>query len=103
MLYHVGSKCRHPALRREAIVLLRSGAIREGLWDGWAAATLAEHIMIVEEEDVENAEICGPESISQAQRVVRLQEVTNLDARVTTVRLQKYGEESYGPWEILTW
>lgn len=102
MLYHVGSKCRHPALRREAITLLRSGANREGLWDGWAAAILAKHIMTVEEEGVERAEVRGPESIPRVQRVVKLQEVTNLDARVTTVRLQRYGEEGYGAWEILT-
>lgn len=103
MLYHAGSKCRHPALRREAIALLRSGANREGLWDGWAAAALAEHIMTIEEEGLEKAEFCGPESIPQAQRVMRLQEVTNLDARTTRVRCQKYGVDDYGSWKILTW
>jgi hypothetical protein len=103
MLYHVGSKCRHPALRREAIALLRKGGSREGLWDGWAAATLAEDIMTVEEEGVERVELRGPESIPRTQRVVKLQEVTDLQARTTRVQYQKFGEGDYGKWRILTW
>jgi hypothetical protein len=103
MLYHVGSKCRHPALRREAIALLRRGGSREGLWDGWAAATLAEDIMTLEEEGVERAELCGPESVPRTQRVVKLQEVTDLQARATRVRYQKFGEDGYGKWKTLTW
>ncbi|KAK7182485.1 hypothetical protein DPSP01_010641 [Paraphaeosphaeria sporulosa] len=103
MLYHVGSKCRHPALRREAITLLRGGANREGLWDGWASATLAEHIMTVEEEGVERVETCEPDSVPRAQRVMKLQEVTDLEARTTRVRYQKYGEDDYGAWKVLTW
>ncbi|KAF2442838.1 hypothetical protein P171DRAFT_50680 [Karstenula rhodostoma CBS 690.94] len=103
MLYHAGSKCRHPALRREAIALLRSGQNREGLWDGWAAATLAEHIMTVEEEGVEGVEMCGPESIPWMQRVMKLQDVTDLEARTTRVRYRKFGEDDFGQWKTLTW
>ncbi|KAL1598671.1 hypothetical protein SLS60_007811 [Paraconiothyrium brasiliense] len=103
MLYHVASKCRHPVLRREAIVLLRSSASREGLWDGWAAATLAEAIMTTEEEGFNEAELCGPESIPRGQRVIKLEEVTDLQARTTRVRFQKFGEDDHGKWRTLTW
>ncbi|KAJ4291675.1 hypothetical protein N0V90_009570 [Kalmusia sp. IMI 367209] len=101
MLYFVASKCRHPVLRREAIALLRSGASREGLWDGRAAARLSEELVSVEEEglvDVREAQ-CVPPS----QRVWKMIDETDLRKRTLTVRLQRFGDEDYGPLKILTW
>jgi hypothetical protein len=59
--------------------------------------------MTLEEEGVERAELCGPESVPRTQRVVKLQEVTDLQARATRVRYQKFGEDGYGKWKTLTW
>ncbi|KAF1980422.1 hypothetical protein BU23DRAFT_522499 [Bimuria novae-zelandiae CBS 107.79] len=103
MLYHVASKCRHQALRREAIALLRMGASREGLWDGWAVARLAEEIMTMEEEGLVGVEMCGPEVVPACQRVSRLIEETDLQTRTMRVRLKKWGEDDYGEWRMLAW
>lgn len=103
MLYYVASKCRHPAIRREAIALLRDGARREGLWDGWAAAALAEEILTVEEEGVEGVPACGPEGIPQGQRVIMVDDVTDLQGRTTRVRFQRWGDADYGEWRTLKW
>lgn len=48
-LYHVALKCRHPQIRRRAIVILRNSIRREGLWDSNMAAAIATHIMRSEE------------------------------------------------------
>jgi Fungal specific transcription factor domain len=53
-LHVTALKCPHPKLRREAIGLLSSRPRREGLWDGRAAARLAEWIMNVEEVNLED-------------------------------------------------
>jgi hypothetical protein len=53
-LYMVGVRCAHSATRREAIDLLSSSRRRENIWDGVVAAKLAEWIMNVEEEYLED-------------------------------------------------
>lgn len=61
-LYMIGTKCRDPRLRRRAIALLYSVNRREGLWDSWGAARVAETIMKIEEEglgDVQRADQIG--------------------------------------------
>lgn len=49
-LYFVATKCRHPAVRRSALQLLkRNPARRENLWRANIMASIAEYIMKVEE------------------------------------------------------
>ncbi|KAK0823464.1 hypothetical protein LTR73_008462 [Friedmanniomyces endolithicus] len=48
-LYFVGIKCRHPLIRRRAVALLRQTMRREGLWDSYMAAAIAERIAVLEE------------------------------------------------------
>lgn len=103
MLYHVASRCRDPALRREAIALLHQGASREGLWDSQAVARLAEEMMAFEEEGIESVELLGAESIAARQRVYRLVEETNLQTRSMRVKFQRWGESEYGAWRVLSW
>ncbi|GJN75247.1 hypothetical protein PLICBS_009344 [Purpureocillium lilacinum] len=50
-LFVVATKCREPRLRRQAILLLRSSARREGMWDSELAANIGQWIMEVEEFD----------------------------------------------------
>lgn len=50
-LYFVATKCRHPAVRRSALQLLkRNPARRENLWRANIMASIAEYIMKVEEQ-----------------------------------------------------
>lgn len=103
MLYHVASKCRDPALRREAISLLRSGASREGLWDAWAAARLAAEIVRIEEEGLGDVQGGIASDIPAGQRVCGLEEETDLQSRRIRVRFLKWKERDYGEWRTLAW
>lgn len=49
-LYCIVLKCRDPAVRREAIALLKAQPRREGLWDSVLTAKLSELLVSVEEE-----------------------------------------------------
>ena len=48
-LYIVGSKCREPTLRRQAIGLLRKCPVQEGLWEPFGASRMCEWMMKIEE------------------------------------------------------
>ena len=48
-LYHVAIHCRHPALRRQAVDLLRRSG-REGLWDSRLTEIVARRVIKLEEE-----------------------------------------------------
>ena len=52
-LYLVAIKCRHPAIRRRAIAVLRRRVRREGLWDSGKAAAIAERVVEIEEAELE--------------------------------------------------
>ncbi|CAI6333628.1 unnamed protein product [Periconia digitata] len=49
VLFIIGSKCRHPRLRREAISILRQRPIREAAWESTATARVIERIIEIEE------------------------------------------------------
>ena len=49
-LYAVVHKCRDPSVRREAVHLLKSSPMREGVWDGVLAGQVGERIISLEEE-----------------------------------------------------
>lgn len=46
----VACRCRDPTIRRKAIVLLRSAHWREDIWDSFDASSVAEHVMLTEEQ-----------------------------------------------------
>jgi hypothetical protein len=48
-LYVVGSKCREPALRRQAIELLKRCPVQEGLWEPFGMSRMCEWMMGIEE------------------------------------------------------
>lgn len=48
-LYFVAVQCRHPVLRRRAILLLKSLSRQEGVWDPELVAMVAERIVAIEE------------------------------------------------------
>lgn len=49
-LYYTAIKCRHHRIRLHAIRLLRVVPLKEGTWDSFTAANIAETVMEVEEE-----------------------------------------------------
>lgn len=48
-VYFIGMNCRHPVLRRTAVAALKHTIRREGLWDSYKAAAVAERIMQIEQ------------------------------------------------------
>ena len=49
-LFYTSTRCRDPTVRREAITLLDSWPCRNGIWDSWQAARVAEWVASLEEE-----------------------------------------------------
>ncbi|SPO07201.1 uncharacterized protein DNG_09895 [Cephalotrichum gorgonifer] len=86
-LYVAASSCRDPVLRREAISLLRQWPRRECLWDSVLAASLAESIMLMEEQAADGV---GVESNEECL-CVREQFVCH-GHRVADTKLELLGE-----------
>ena len=49
VLYIIGAKCRHPAVRREALRILLRQPIREAVWDSVWTAKVLERVIEIEE------------------------------------------------------
>ena len=58
-LYEVVSRCRHPAIRRKAISLLRSASRQEGVWNALLTAKVAERVVEIEEEGLLDVTDCS--------------------------------------------
>jgi hypothetical protein len=56
-LYWICVKCRHPAVRRRAIAVLRSMHHREGMWCSDIAAAVADRVVAVEEASLGDQEL----------------------------------------------
>lgn len=56
-LFLVATKCRDRALRRKAIALLYSSPLREGVFDSICCGKMADWIVAVEEEGIEEGDI----------------------------------------------
>ena len=101
MLYFVGSRCRHPEVRRKALALLRIDGGREGLWDGSAQVRLLEEVITTEEEGIEN--VVDEKSIPGDSRIYAVTEERDLDRRTMEIRFWKQGDGFFGPLRVLTW
>lgn len=69
VLYTIGVKCRHPAIRREVLRILRQQPMREAVWDSFSAARVVERVIEIEENVSEGGNIQGMEQIAVWQRV----------------------------------
>jgi hypothetical protein len=49
LLYYAATRCRDPAVRWDAIAVLKEWPSRHGIWDSWQAAKVAEWIVSIEE------------------------------------------------------
>jgi hypothetical protein len=76
-IYTVIKHCRHPAIRREAIALLRSSPRREGIWQSSLVAEIGEWMMTLEEEDMsENGYIPEYSRVRIVRTIVNAQKRT---------------------------
>jgi hypothetical protein len=100
-LYTVACECPSSVLRRQAIALLLAKPRREGLWDAVLSAKIAEWVMGVEEEDVENG------YVSDDARIRDLKVKANLQARRVSVECMKPEKDGLGRMKlrraVITW
>lgn len=61
-LYWICVKCRHPAVRRRAIAVMRSMHHREGMWCSDIAAVVADRVVAVEEASLGDRELPSEEA-----------------------------------------
>lgn len=57
-LYDVARQSRDPKIRRQAISLLRASSRQDGFWDRMLAADVAERVVQIEEEGLEDVRSC---------------------------------------------
>ena len=100
-LFLVATKCRDRALRRDAIALLFSAPIREGVFDSICVGKMAEWIVAVEEDGIEKGDIPDHRRL----RVRR----SNIDLPMRRAQLQgtqfRNAEDAEPEWKetILVW
>jgi hypothetical protein len=58
-LFLTACRCRDPDIRRQAISLLRRYHWREDIWDSDVAASIAEHLMLLEEAGLGEIQSCS--------------------------------------------
>jgi hypothetical protein len=101
-LFLVATKCRDRVLRREAISLLLSAPIREGVFDSICVGKMAQWLMELEEEGVPEAE-----EIPDHRRV-RIRR-SNINLPITRAQLQgtqlRRADDLEPEWKetVLTW
>jgi hypothetical protein len=90
-LYLVGTRCRDPYVRGQAIDLMRSHQIREGVWDSFCVGSISNCIRLIEEE----GGIPGDDYIPESRRVF----ITSVDAdcEVYHRRCKIYFTQRKGP------
>ena len=66
-LFLAAFRCRDPEIRRQAILLLRRYHWREDIWDSHVAASIAEHLMLLEEQGL--GEIQSSKDVPDSSRL----------------------------------
>ena len=69
-LYFTATKCRHPALRRQAVSLIQRAPGKEGMWDRAEMTYMAQKVIIMEEGGEYDAEKT-PGNASRGFKVTR--------------------------------
>lgn len=100
-LYMTARKCRDPILRRRAIDLLRQAPKQEGLWESGQMAAVAERIVEIEEQDLEEG--CWPNEEMRVHEVLNELQSTNkkgVKGHVVTFLRKRW--DLQGDWESWT-
>ncbi|PVH91947.1 sugar transporter [Periconia macrospinosa] len=100
ILYIIGVKCRHPAVRRQAVTLLRQRPIREASWESTIAARVVERIIGIEEGGAgEEGMVQSMEQIPMWRRVEDVSWFNSASGRYAVTINLTYtlcgGEETY--------
>ena len=88
-LYEVVSKCRHPAIRRKAISLLRSASRQEGVWNALLTAKVAERVVEIEEEGLLEVSDCS--DVPDWARISDVVPTFDPDGKRGTLRYSRVG------------
>lgn len=73
-LYFAATRCRHPAIRRQALALLRQIPRQEGLWHNAVLSNLAERIITIEE--------CHCGEVESSEDVLAASRLKVVDAKI---------------------
>lgn len=101
-LYFTASKCRHPALRRQAVSLIRRAPGKEGMWDRAEMIYMASKVIRMEE----GGEYDADEVLNMPGEAARLHDVRieREDAlpgqRKTVVKYISKAHGLDGPWHV---
>jgi hypothetical protein len=103
-LYFIATKCRHPALRKRALGLLKSTHRQEGLLNSMTTGLVAQRVVQIEEEKL--GKITSAEDIPAWARVTGV--VVEFDpqkrrASITYVKHSKAGRKTEAAQEWLEW
>lgn len=96
-LYWMCVKCRHPAVRRRAIAVLRNMHRREGMWDSDIAAVVADRVVAVEEASLGGLELPSEEARIHGTPFAFEEDVGPLRLSVT-FQSKPFGV--YGDWMV---
>lgn len=96
-LYWICVKCRHPAVRRRAIAVLRSMHHREGMWCSDIAAVVADRVVAVEEASLGDRELPSEEARVHGMPFAFEGDVSPLGLSVT-FQSKPFGV--YGDWMV---
>ena len=83
VLFIIGTKCRHPIIRREALSILRRRHIREAVWDSILAARVVERVIEIEEGNSNKETIQSMQQITMSQRIEALSWVHVVEEKST--------------------
>ena len=101
-LYFTATKCRHPALRRQAVSLIQRAPGKEGMWDRAEMTYMAQKVIIMEEGGEYDAEevLVMPVEASRLHDVQIEREDALPGQRKTVVKFisKPYGLQ--GPWHV---
>ena len=97
-IFYLGTKCRHPVIRRRAIRILKRLQRREGLWDSNVVAAVSECLMAHEEANL--TVLDGSQLPSEKDRIhhVKIQSETGSVSKKHTVTLSSLPDGIDGPW-----
>jgi hypothetical protein len=96
-LYWICVKCRHPAVRRRAIAVLRSMHHREGMWCSDIAAVVADRVVAVEEASLGDQDLPSEEARVHGMPFAFEQDVGPFGLSVT---FQSKAFGVYGDWLV---
>lgn len=80
-LYFVAAKCRHGAVRRKAIALLKKEQRQEGVWNSLLTAKVAERLVAIEEEGTVFLNTDRTSESENARQVPRWKRVVGVEIR----------------------